>query len=62
MTKEIVVEIGPEGDVRFETRGFRGAECEAETRDVERALGRVTRTQRTREYGQRPEQKREVKA
>lgn len=47
---EITVTIAPDGTVRFETRGLVGESCLAETKDLERALGRVTRRTKTSEY------------
>jgi hypothetical protein len=49
---EIEVVIGPDGAVRLETRGLRGSSCLAETQGLERALGRVVRREKTREFWQ----------
>ncbi len=50
---EIEVVIGPDGQVRLETRGLRGESCLAETAGLEKALGRVARREKTREFWQR---------
>ena len=50
---EIEVVIGADGAVRLETRGLKGESCLAETADVEKALGRVVRREKTREFWQR---------
>lgn len=49
MSKEIIVTF--DGDaVTIETKGYAGAECEAATADVERALGVRTANVRTPEF------------
>ena len=47
---EIEVVIGPDGTVRIETRGLQGEPCIQETRELEKAVGRVERREKTREY------------
>lgn len=47
---EIEVIIDEDGQVRLTTHGLKGAECEAETKSIERALGKVSKRTRTREY------------
>jgi hypothetical protein len=49
---EIEVIIGPDGKVSLETRGLKGQSCLAETRGLEKALGRVVRREKTPEYYQ----------
>jgi hypothetical protein len=50
---EIEVIIGPDGEVRLETRGLRGQACVAETKDLLPALeGRIRSREKTREYYQ----------
>jgi hypothetical protein len=49
---ELHVTIGVDGVVRVKTHGLKGQVCLAETKDVEAALGRVTRRERTPEYYQ----------
>jgi hypothetical protein len=51
---EIELLIGPDGQVRVETRGLKGTACIAETEALERALGRVEGRTRTSEYHQQP--------
>jgi len=51
---EIEVVIAADGSVRLETRGLKGQACLAETADLEKALGRVVRRERTREFWQQP--------
>ena len=47
---EIEVVIGPDGTVRIETRGLHGEACLEETKALEKAVGRVERREKTREY------------
>lgn len=47
---EITITIAPDGSVQLETRGLVGESCLAETKDLERALGRVDRRTKTSEY------------
>ena len=49
---EIEVVIGPDGNVSFETHGLKGQGCLAETSGLEKALGKVVRREKTREYYQ----------
>ena len=50
---EIEVIIGPDGEVRLETRGLRGQACVDETKDLLPALGsRIRSREKTREYYQ----------
>ena len=49
---EIEVVIGPDGNVSFETHGLKGQACLAETAGLEKALGKVVRREKTREYYQ----------
>jgi len=53
--QEIEVVIGADGNVSFETRGLKGQECLGETSGLEKALGRVVRREKTREYYQQPQ-------
>jgi hypothetical protein len=46
---EIELLIGPEGEVRLETRGLKGKTCLAETEALEKALGNVTDRTKTSE-------------
>jgi len=49
---EIEVVIGADGNVRLETHGLKGQSCLAETSALEKALGRVVRREKTREFYQ----------
>jgi hypothetical protein len=50
---EIEVIIGPNGEVRIETRGLHGQACVTETKDLLPALGnKVLTREKTREYYQ----------
>lgn len=46
---ELEVSIGPDGKVRIKTHGLKGEACLQETKDVEAALGKVTKREKTRE-------------
>ena len=50
--KTIEIVVSPDGQLRLETRGFQGAECQAASQFLERALGRKTGEQLTAEYHQ----------
>jgi hypothetical protein len=52
MAKRIEATIDEEGEVTLEVHGATGAECEAMTEDLERALGKTTDRKRKREYYQ----------
>ena len=49
---EIEVTLSPEGEVRLVTHGLKGQSCLAETEALEKALGAVTRRERTSEFYQ----------
>jgi hypothetical protein len=49
---EIEVVISSTGEVKLVTRGLKGQSCLAETEALEKALGTVTRRERTSEYYQ----------
>jgi Protein of unknown function (DUF2997) len=53
MQKRIEATIHENGEVTIEVHGATGAECEALTADLEKALGQTTNRQRKREYYQR---------
>jgi hypothetical protein len=46
---EIEVTLSPDGEVRLVTHGMKGQTCVAETEALEKALGKVTRRERTSE-------------
>jgi hypothetical protein len=47
---QLEISIDPEGNLRIETHGLKGAECLVETESIERALGEVVERTKTREY------------
>ncbi|MFL5270517.1 MAG: DUF2997 domain-containing protein [Anaeromyxobacteraceae bacterium] len=49
---EIEVTLSPEGEVRLVTHGLKGQSCVAETEVLEKALGAVTKRERTSEFYQ----------
>jgi hypothetical protein len=46
---ELEVSIAPDGTVLIKTHGLKGETCLAETKDVEAALGKVRKREKTRE-------------
>lgn len=54
MSKTIEVEVDPKGGIEIETKGFAGPECEKATAELERALGKTTKNERTPEFNRRP--------
>lgn len=48
----VTVEISPEGGVKVQTSGFKGASCLAATAALEAALGSVQQTAKTPEFFQ----------
>ena len=57
--KEIVIDVSDDGDVRIETRGFKGKSCLAESEFLKDLLGKETSRQLTPAYYQ--EEKETVK-
>jgi hypothetical protein len=53
LKKELIIEIGPDGEVKIKTEGFKGTECEEELKPIEKALGEVKSRTRTSEYYQK---------
>jgi uncharacterized protein GlcG (DUF336 family) len=49
---EIEVTITPDGQVKLETHGLKGASCLAETEALEKALGKVVGRRKTSEFYQ----------
>ncbi len=52
LKRELIIEIGPDGEVKIKTEGFKGTECEEELKPIEKALGEVKSRTRTSEYYQ----------
>lgn len=50
--QEIIVDIDEVGNVKIEATGFTGKECEDFTRDIEQALGDVTKRELKPEHRQ----------
>ena len=60
MTAKIIVDIGPDGNTSVEAEGYQGGDCTAATGFIEKALGKILRRRRKREYWQantRPQNK-----
>ena len=57
--KEIIVDVSDDGEVRIETRGFKGKSCLAESEFLKDLLGKETSRQLTPAYYQ--EEKETVK-
>lgn len=47
---EIVIEIAEDGSVRFKTKGYTGKQCEAALEPFERAVGKTTKAEKTKDY------------
>ena len=57
--KEIIIDVSDDGEVRIETRGFKGKSCLAESEFLKEILGKETSRQLTPAYYQ--EEKETVK-
>jgi len=53
--KEIIVDISPEGEVKIETRGFKGKSCIAESQFLKDLLGKETEKALTPAYWEEQE-------
>ena len=53
--KEIIVDISPEGEVKIETRGFKGKSCLKESQFLKDLLGKETEQQLTPAYWEEQE-------
>lgn len=58
--KEMLFEIDERGNVRFEGKGFEGAECLQLTQEIEDALGEVQKRELKPEYRQARSQARAI--
>ncbi len=52
MPQEIVIDISATGDVQVEGVGIQGPDCKLLTKEIESALGEVTKTVKKAEYHQ----------
>jgi hypothetical protein len=57
--KTIEVVVGPDGAIKIEAMGFKGADCERATAFLEKALGRISGRSKKSEYYHREELKRQ---
>jgi hypothetical protein len=57
--KTIEVVIGPDGSLKIQALGFKGADCERATTFLEKALGRVSGRTKKPEYYHREELRRQ---
>lgn len=57
--KEIIIDVSDDGEIRIETRGFKGKSCLAESEFLKDLLGKETSRQLTPAYYQ--EEKQNVK-
>ncbi len=54
--KEIIIDVSDDGEVRIETRGFKGKSCLAESEFLKDLLGKETSRQLTPAYYQEEKQ------
>ena len=57
--RDILISIGPDGEVQIQVEGVAGKDCVDLTRSLEEELGDVTDRQFTREYYQETEEQEE---
>ncbi len=48
--QKINIDIGPDGNTSVEAEGYKGSDCTAATRFIEKALGKIIRRRRKQEY------------
>lgn len=53
--EEILIDIGPNGDVKVEGVGIKGPDCVKLTAEIEAAIGSVQKRAQKAEFHQRPE-------
>ncbi|MEE8591624.1 MAG: DUF2997 domain-containing protein [Spirochaetia bacterium] len=54
--KEIIIDVSDDGEIRIETRGFKGKSCLAESEFLKDLLGKETSRQLTPAYYQEEKQ------
>ena len=52
MNQRIEITVAPDGSTKVETKGFFGKACQAASRFIEQALGKVTEEKVTSEFHQ----------
>ena len=50
--QKINIDIGPDGNTSVEAEGYKGGDCTAATKFIEKALGRILKRRRKQEYWQ----------
>ena len=50
--RKINIDIGPDGSTSVEAEGYQGGDCTAATRFIEKALGKILRRRRKKEFWQ----------
>lgn len=50
--KQVIIDIGPDGEVRIDAVGFKGKACEKATAAFEEALGKVSKRTKKSEWYQ----------
>ena len=50
--QKINIDIGPDGNTSVEAEGYKGGDCTAATKFIEKALGRILKRRRKKEYWQ----------
>lgn len=48
--RQVIVEVGLNGELKLEGKGFAGPECEKATAALEAALGVVKKKEKTKDY------------
>lgn len=62
MNQTIEIIVAPTGQTRVETKGFQGADCQAASRFIERALGQQTDEVLTADFYQTAASEQRVRA
>ena len=50
--QKINIDIGPDGNTSVEAEGYKGGDCTAATKFIEKALGKILKRRRKQEYWQ----------